>query len=170
MIVGNGNVASALKEIDTEDIIFFASGVSDSSCTDEAQYKREIRLLLEQDRNMHLVYFSNLLMFRKSETIYCGHKIFMENLIRQQFPFYTIVRMEVIDWGKNPTTIHNVFRKMIAEGKEPTIKDETRYVLSKSEFQWWMKKILTGWRQEINVIGQMHSIQQIYDRVKAGTL
>ena len=40
MIVGNGNIAKVLK--DRDDLVFFASGVSNSSCTDEKEYEREL--------------------------------------------------------------------------------------------------------------------------------
>jgi hypothetical protein len=36
MIIGNGNIAKVLK--DRDDLIFFASGVSNSSCEDQNEY------------------------------------------------------------------------------------------------------------------------------------
>jgi len=39
MIVGSGDVASVLK--DREDRVYFASGVSNSSETDESEYQRK---------------------------------------------------------------------------------------------------------------------------------
>ena len=43
MIVGNGSIASVLE--DRDDLVFFASGVSNSSCADEKEYERELNLL-----------------------------------------------------------------------------------------------------------------------------
>ena len=60
MIIGNGNIANTLISKDRNDIIFFASGVSDSSCSDITEFERELNLLNKQDYNIHLVYFSNL--------------------------------------------------------------------------------------------------------------
>ena len=45
MIIGNGNIAKSLISKDRDDIIFFASGVSDSSCCDIKEFKREFDLL-----------------------------------------------------------------------------------------------------------------------------
>jgi hypothetical protein len=47
-IVGNGDIASALKDLNKDRWIFFASGVSNSRETDEDEYAREMSLLLEQ--------------------------------------------------------------------------------------------------------------------------
>jgi hypothetical protein len=167
MIVGNGNIAKAI--LDRDDVTFFASGVSDSSCTDASQFQREIDLLIKQDRNKHLVYFSSLSIYR-SDSAYNQHKKLMEDVVRSNFPYYTIFRVEVIEWGKNPTTIHNVFRKMIAQGEEPVIQDTLRYLITKDEFQYWLNLIPLFEKHEMNAPGQPHAIQDIYDRVKAGTL
>lgn len=170
MIVGKGNVAAALKDVDTDDdIIFFASGVSDSSCVDVDEFDREERLLMKQDRNKHLVYFSSLSRYR-SDSEYNKHKRRMEFMVTDQFPFYTIVRVEVITWGRNETTIHNVFRKKIANAEEVQIRDETRYLLTKEEFQYWIDLIPKFERTEMNIPGKKYSIQEIYDMVKKGEL
>ena len=47
MIIGNGNIARALKDIDRDDLLFFASGVSNSQEDRESEYKREMELLLD---------------------------------------------------------------------------------------------------------------------------
>ena len=78
MIIGNGNIAKVLKNRD--DLIFFASGVSNSSCEDQNEYNREFDLLKQQDKNTHLVYFSNLGIYYKNDT-YTKHKIKIEDFI-----------------------------------------------------------------------------------------
>jgi hypothetical protein len=143
--------------------------VSNSQIDDFDQFQREKNLLLEQDRNKHLVYFSSLSVYR-SNTPYNQHKKDMELLIKDNFPYYTIIRIEVIEWGRNPTTIHNVFRDNISKGYKSLIKDDFRYVVSIKEFLYWMSLIPLWERTEMNITGVRHSIQQIYDRVKQGTL
>jgi hypothetical protein len=58
MIVGRGDIASVLN--DREGAIFFASGVSNSTETNQSEYWREMELLDKQDRNKCLFYFSSI--------------------------------------------------------------------------------------------------------------
>ena len=85
MIVGNGNIAKVLE--DREDLIYFASGVSDSNCKDINQFNREIDLLMSMNFNKHIVYFSNLAIYYKNDD-YTNHKIFMEDIIKKNFNSY----------------------------------------------------------------------------------
>ena len=41
MIVGNGLIASLFYDVDREDVIFFASGVSNSLETELSEFQRE---------------------------------------------------------------------------------------------------------------------------------
>jgi hypothetical protein len=45
MIIGNGIIANAVRSYDREDIIFFASGVSNSLETRVSEFEREFSLL-----------------------------------------------------------------------------------------------------------------------------
>jgi hypothetical protein len=45
MIIGNGMIANNLSKIDNDNVLFFASGVSNSLCNDENEFEREIKLL-----------------------------------------------------------------------------------------------------------------------------
>ena len=167
MIVGKGNIGKVL--IDREDVLFFASGVSDSSCTDEAQFNREKDLLNKQDFTKHLVYFSNLGVYRWDNR-YIRHKKEMESLVKQLFDSYTIIRVEVLEWAKNPTTIHNYFRRMLKEEKPITIQDTHRYLLSLDEFLYWVSLIPIGEKNEMNIMGNKVHVYEIYKRVKEGIL
>ena len=55
MIVGKGDIASILN--DREGAIFFASGVSKSTETNESEFWREIELLDKQDKSKCIFYF-----------------------------------------------------------------------------------------------------------------
>jgi len=157
MIIGKGDIASVLK--DKKDKVFFASGVSNSRETDENQYQREIDLLFEQDRDTHIVYFGSLSIFY-SETRYTSHKKLMETLIRENFKYYTIVRIGNITWGSNPNTIINSFRNQAKKGEELEIRDEHRYVVEKEEFLHWMN-LIPEWSCEMNIPGQFLTIKEI---------
>jgi hypothetical protein len=163
MIIGKGSVASVLE--DRDDLVFFASGVSNSSCTDEKEYERELNLLKTVSTDKHVVYFSNLGIYYKQDR-YTQHKRDVEEYIRNNYTSYTIVRIEVCEWVKTPNTILNVFKRQLAEGIEPKIQDTTRYVLSLDEFLYWIKMIQSGVRNEMNILGRKLTIAQIIDEIK----
>ena len=167
MIIGNGSIAKILK--DRDDIVFFASGVSNSSCTDEKEYKREFNLLKSITTDNHIVYFSNLGIYYKQDR-YTQHKQEVEEYIRDNYKSYTIVRIEVCEWVKTPNTILNVFKHQLAKGIEPKIQDTTRYVLSLNEFLYWIKMIQPGVRNEMNILGRKLNIAQIVDEIKQGKI
>jgi hypothetical protein len=167
MIIGNGNIAKVLK--DRDDLIFFASGVSDSSCKDKNEYDREFKLLKQQDKNIHLVYFSNLGIYYKND-MYTNHKIKIEDYIRNNFTSYTIVRIEVCEWVNNKTTILNVFKKKLKNNESITIMDTFRYVLSLEEFLYWIDLIIVGRKNEMNILGRKMKISEIVNEIKLNKL
>ena len=163
MIIGNGSVAKVLE--DRDDIVFFASGVSNSSCKDEKEYKREFNLLKTVPSDSHIVYFSNLGIYYKQDR-YTQHKIDVEEYIRNNYKSYTIVRIEVCEWVKTPHTILNFFKTQLSQGIEPTIHDTTRYVLSLKEFLYWVRMIQPGVKNEMNILGRKLTIAQIIEEIK----
>lgn len=167
MIIGNGSIASVLE--DRDDLVFFASGVSNSACVDEKEYEREFNLLKTIPTDQHVVYFSNLGIYYKEDR-YTNHKREIEEYIRNNFKSYTIVRIEVCVWAKTPNTILNFFKRQLSEGIEPTIQDTTRYVLNVDEFLHWVKMIKSGVRNEMNIFGRKMTIAQIVDEIKQGKL
>lgn len=146
MTIGNGDIASVLP--DRPDVLFFASGVSNSSCTDEKEYDRETILICHQDTDTHCVYFSSLCVY-ESETRYAQHKIAMEGYVKRLFKSYTIIRIGNIDWGKNPHTLINYLKAH----PEAEVKEVWRHIVSKEEFLYWIGKIRVGEREEMNVPG-----------------
>jgi hypothetical protein len=167
MIIGNGSIAKVLK--DRDDLVFFASGVSNSSCVDEKEYERELNLLKTIPNDRHVVYFSNLGIYYKKDR-YTQHKIDIEEYIRCNYKSYTIVRIEVCEWVKTPHTILNFFKTQLSQGIEPTIQNTTRYVLSLDEFLYWVEMIKSGVKNEMNILGRKMTISQIVSEIKNGNL
>lgn len=167
MIVGKGNIANVIE--DREDIIFFASGNSNSSCVDQKEFDREIELLLSMPRNEHLVYFSSLAIYINNNP-YCKHKKNMEAIIKKAFNSYTIVRIGVIEWGKNPTTIHNVFKRKLANNEAIEIQDTYRWITYMEDFKYWLKLIPVGEKSEMNITGKLVKVSEILQMVKEGKL
>lgn len=161
MILGHGDVASALYEVDRPDLFFFASGVSNSQEKDHKAYARERNLLARQNRRDHIVYFGSLSVFY-SDTRYTRHKLDMERLVKTTFSKYTIVRLGNISWGNNPNTIINYFKKRKEMNEPLVIEDAYRYIVDKHEFQHWMR-LIPKWNCEMNVTGRMLKVSQIVE-------
>jgi hypothetical protein len=159
MIIGNGDIASALT--DRKDRLYFASGVSNSQEMRESQYTREKNLLLRQGRKAHIVYFSSLAVFY-GDNRYVQHKRQMEDLIKQEFPRYTIIRLGNITWGTNPHTIINFFRLRLKAGKPIKVQDAYRYIIDKDEFLHWIR-LIPDWNSEMNIPGRRMKVKEIID-------
>ena len=161
MIVGNGDIATAIRDVglDKDKFIFFCSGVSNSNELRESEYYREAELLWGQDISKHLIYFGSLSIFY-SDSRYARHKRMMENLVRKNFEHYTIVRMGNITWGKNPNTLINFIQNKIRTREPFDIKDVYRYVLEKDEFLYWIN-LIPDWSCEMNIIGKRMKVKDI---------
>ena len=167
MIVGNGDIAQQLYRADKPFITFFASGVSNSKQEDEKEYAREIALLLRQPKDQHLVYFSSLCIYY-SQSRYAQHKVQIERLIKEYFQTYTIVRLGNITWGRNPNTIINYFKLQSRSKRTPHLEDGHRFIITEPEFCYWILHLPIGIKNEMNIPGEMISINEIWRRVQNG--
>lgn len=157
MIIGKGDIASVLP--DRDDLIFFASGVSNSQETRTSEFSREKDLLFSLiDQHKKIVYFGSLSIFY-ADTPYTRHKRKMEQYIKM-FPEWCIIRIGNIDWGTNPHTIINHFREQKARGQPLDIQNTYRYVTDKAEFLHWVN-LIPEFNCEMNIPGQRMSIKEI---------
>jgi hypothetical protein len=162
-IIGNGDIAGALQDVD-KDVLFFASGVSNSQETRESEYQREIDLLNEQGKDKRIVYFSSLGVLDGTSRYYL-HKRTMEELVKL-FPQYCIVRIGNIAWGKNPHTLINYFKDCVKNQKVFDIQDVYRYVVEKDEFLYWINMI-PDFNVEINIPGKRMKVKEIFNKYVA---
>lgn len=124
MIVGRGLLARAFGSYrDHPDIMIFASGVSDSTETDLAQFEREKTLLvntLDEQRKKRFVYFSTCSVEdpELSASPYVSHKLKMEGLIQAHSTSYLIFRLpQVVGLGGNKNTLTNWLYASIRDGE-----------------------------------------------------
>lgn len=165
-IVGKGAMAKMLQKADNVDKLFFVSGVSNSSCVDEDEYRRERELLLAQDRDRHIVYISSLAVLEpeSKHTRYIKHKRQMEVLIKKNFEKYTIVRIGNIGWeNDNPHTIINFLRNKIKNNEPFEVQDVYRYVVDEDEFLYWVNMI-PEWSAEMNIPGRRMKVKDIVEK------
>ena len=158
MIIGNGDIAKALKGID-DDKIYFASGISNSLEIRESEFKRERYLLNEQDRRKRLVYFSSLSVFY-SDTPYAKHKKSMEEFVKFNWNKYTILRLGNINWGNNPHTIINYLKNKIETGETLELQSTYRYIIDKKELLYWIGMI-PDFNCEMNIPGKRMHVTEI---------
>lgn len=166
MILGSGDIAKQIK--DREGMTFFAKGVSNSACTDNAEYHREWMEVKALPIDCHLVYFSSLSIYY-SDSLYAKQKIRMENYIRYNFMKYCIVRLGNITWGNNPHTLINHFRLKIKSGKPYEVKDTYRYLCTPEVFDHWISMI-PDFKNEMNIPGELVSVKEIERRIINGEL
>lgn len=172
MIVGNGDIATALRENKdfetTKDIVFFAAGVSNSKEIRSEEFFKELDLLNSQPSIKHLVYFSSLSIYH-TQSPYTLHKLNMEKFVKKTFVTSTIIRLGNIIWGNNPNTFINNLTNKIKNNEEFAIYDEYRFLCSKEELMHWLSVMPTHISDVMNITGKMIKVQEIVDAIKLKT-
>lgn len=137
MVVGTGMIAQGFKRyIATDGITIFASGVSDSGNSLQAEFDRE-KLLLQKTistwPNNLLVYFSTCSIYQPgmSTSNYVIHKLAMEGLIINSNIRYLIIRLSnPIGKTQNKKTFLNFFLERIKNGAAlPVWKNAGRNIM-----------------------------------------
>lgn len=120
MVIGNGLLAKRFSAYQSNDnVVIFASGVSDSKTISAASFLREKTLLLstmEAHKESILVYFSTCSIEDESlnQTPYVLHKLAMEHLIKDNATKYLIIRLtNMVGKGGNKKNVFNYFFERI---------------------------------------------------------
>lgn len=135
MIIGNGLIAKSLQTIDSDEVLFFASGVSNSLETKDSEFQREFTLLqnaLASYPHSRFFYFSTLSILdqSKQESRYVLHKKTMEEYIAAHSNNYLILRIgNLIGKGGNPNTLFNFFKNKILQNENFEIHTEARRLI-----------------------------------------
>jgi hypothetical protein len=162
MIIGRGDIASVLN--DREGVIFFVSGVSNSSETNESEFWREIELLDKQDKTKCLFYFSSISVDdieKVGNSKYLQHKLRMELLIKSNFENYNIIRIGNITWGSNPNTFINYIKNKKKKGEPVEIKDEYKYIIYKEQLILLTDNLPITGQNTISVFGKMAKVNEL---------
>ncbi|WP_445431845.1 NAD-dependent epimerase/dehydratase family protein [Chryseobacterium indoltheticum] len=119
MIVGNGLIASLFVDNDDENVIFFASGVSNSLETRVEEFLREENLIkntISENTDKVFIYFSTCSIYDSSKTgsDYVLHKLKMEQLIKKSCRQFLILRVSnAVGKGGNPNLLMNYIVKAV---------------------------------------------------------
>jgi nucleoside-diphosphate-sugar epimerase len=139
MIIGNGIMANALQFYDKEDVVFFASGVSNSLEKKLSEFERETSLLksvISQNPDKKLVYFSTCSIYdpTKTESYYVIHKLNIEKLIAELCSNFIIFRVgNAVGHGGNPNTLINFLKKSILSENKLMLHNNARRILIGTE-------------------------------------
>jgi hypothetical protein len=136
MVIGNGLMANTFKDKykNNDEIIIFASGVSNSSEKDKGEYKREFNLLKKYEKYSNkLIYFSTASIFDPSleNSEYIKHKRKVESYIKKHFESFLIFRLPiVISHSNNPNTFFQHFKNAFKKNKNVIVRDfAKRYII-----------------------------------------
>ncbi len=127
MIIGKGLIASQFIDADTKDVVFFASGVSNSSETRKEEFLREQDLVKETINRYPdklFVYFSTCSIYDSSkyDSLYVLHKLHIEEIIKQNTQDYLILRISnAVGNGGNPNLLMNYLSRQILNNQELVI-------------------------------------------------
>lgn len=150
MVIGNGLIANAFSEFkDIDNIIIFASGVSNSMETKKKEFNREIDLLKTCDYNKKLIYFSSVNLYEDRD--YFRHKKNMEETIKSLFNDYLIIRIsQLVGKGGNKKNLFNYFKDSIINQSEITINKNAYRSLIDVDDLVEITKILAYYRGTLN--------------------
>ena len=139
MVIGNGLLAKEFNFYkNNEQIVIFASGVSNSKENNHHEFQREEQLLkktIEENNNKILVYFSTCSIdsVETSNNDYVKHKLRMEKIVESHKFFYIFRLPQVVGITKSNTII-KYFVESITKNKELTInRYSTRNLISISD-------------------------------------
>jgi nucleoside-diphosphate-sugar epimerase len=113
MVIGNGIIAKAFNQLNIPDnILVFASGVSNSSETSQSEFDRELKLLetvLNNHPESKIIYFSTISVLDpdSSKKPYIKHKLEIENIISAQKNYLILRSPNIVGKGGNPNTLIN---------------------------------------------------------------
>ena len=117
MIVGNGMMATACKAIDRSNVIFFASGVSDSGETSRNAFARESNLL-----DSYICYKDKILVYFGTSTIndsvYSQHKQKMCDKAKTAERHIVLNLSQVVGRGGNANNFFNNIFTALTNGGE----------------------------------------------------
>jgi nucleoside-diphosphate-sugar epimerase len=123
MILGNGLISNIFKDVKHDDVILFASGVSNSLEDRETEYKRELDLIESlKDTDLKFIYFSTVSINNKRR--YFEHKRQVELFITSYFKNYIIFRLpNLIGKGGNKLNIYNNLKSKIINNESIIVYD-----------------------------------------------
>lgn len=163
MIVGNGAIAKCLTP--REGAVFFASGVSNSRCVDQAEFHRERELIRQYaDRLECIFYFSSIgISFAppNSTSAYFHHKWLCEQTIKLNYSNYVILRIGNLIGDTNPNTFINYIKNRQAQGLSVEIRDEYKYMIDGATLNMLCQTLPLDQKIELTVATKIAKVKDL---------
>lgn len=181
MIIGRGLIANLFTEIDLDEVVFFASGVSNSSETRKGEFLREQNLVeetLTTNPEKLFIYFSTCSIYDSSKynSQYVLHKLHIEEIIKQQTKHYLILRVSnAVGKGGNPNLLMNYLSRQILNNQELVVHQHAtrnlidvedvknitlKYIASKD----WNKIINVAYTENFNIPEIIEALEKNYSK------
>ncbi|MDH2206342.1 NAD-dependent epimerase/dehydratase family protein [Empedobacter sp. GD03644] len=181
MIVGKGLIANLFTEVDLDEVVFFASGVSNSSETRKGEFLREQNLVedtLAKNQEKLFVYFSTCSIYDSSKynSLYVLHKLHIEEIIKQKAKYFLILRVSnAVGRGGNPNLLMNYLSRQILNDQELVVHQQAtrnlidvedvknitmKYIASKD----WNKIINVAYTENFNILEIIEVFEQILNK------
>lgn len=135
MVVGSGLIATAFNQYkSSESVIIFASGVSNSGCSSNKDFERELDLIKQylSIPDKKFIYFSTCSISDGSKkSDYINHKINMENFIMNNHSNYIIFRLPIVVGvcNNNNTFFNNIRNKILNNEVITVYSNLSRYLI-----------------------------------------
>lgn len=137
MLIGNGMMAKQFAKYQhNDDVLIFASGVSNSKETLNSEFEREFNLLQETIRDYpekHFVYFGTSSMYdpMARNSPYVLHKLAMEQYVVENCKSYNIFRIsQVIGRANNPTLVNFIVNNIVYDKEFDVWERATRNLIA----------------------------------------
>ncbi len=158
MIIGNGLIAKAFKEYENnDDVVLFASGVSNSKVVSSEEFLREEKLLYKCLKNYsqekHFVYFSTCSMYDTyfEMSSYTKHKVNMEQIIIENSDKFNIFRLPQVLGNNNENQLIGFLYKTIMNEKNFNLFNIERNIIDIDDVVFIVNKIVNA-KKFINTI------------------
>ena len=173
MVIGQGLLAKAFNRYkDSNKVLIFASGVSNSKETDLTMFKREHAILTSySNTDLKLIYFSTISVVDESlkESLYVQHKLSMEKYIAENFKNFIIFRLpNVVGHTPNKHTFFNSIKESIlTKQRVKVLSNATRYLIDVDDLTEYLPQLIEEEnRKVINVcFNNKTSVQELTEMI-----
>jgi nucleoside-diphosphate-sugar epimerase len=134
-----------------DDVVIFASGESDSQCTDSTRFQREKDLLNTIHDARLVVYFSTISVLQEKHTPYTEHKLAMESMVRRSR--HLILRLpNLVGSGQSPFQLIPALVTQVRSGTVTLHRGAARDILDVDDMARMLPLLLKSCENEtVNV-------------------
>ncbi|MDH1881994.1 MULTISPECIES: NAD-dependent epimerase/dehydratase family protein [Empedobacter] len=179
MIIGRGLIANLFTEIDLDEVVFFASGVSNSSETRKEEFLREQNLVeqtLVNNPEKLFIYFSTCSIYDSSKynSLYVLHKLHIEEIIKQKAKHFLVLRVSnAVGRGGNPNLLMNYLSRQILNDQELVVhqhatrnlidvEDVKKITLKYINLKKWNKIVNVAYSENFNIPEIIQALEKNY--------